>query len=286
MKKIIALVMSLIMVCALGGTALAAEKPDTDLTVTIPGITVTVTTDKLSEDVYAWNNLNALGIGKYVYYPADLLTSDETYPVVVWSNGSWCPVQTYYGYIQPLVEAGYVVIADTDLYTKYGSSVVDSVEFAYEINEDEDSLFYGKIDTDAIGATGHSLGGEACVNACASTDKIKCIVSLAGCSTADEVDAMQTDVPTLFFGGQYDINVPKDKYCVTSFNEINGPAVYVYCTNVEHFACWYLPDLYTGYAVDWLDIYLKGDTSKLSIFQDGGQLSQDDNYAGYMCKNL
>ena len=283
-KKLIAMVMALALVLSLGTSAVAAEKPDTDLTFTIPGLTVTVTTDKLSDDVYAYADLNVLGMGKYVIYPADMLENDDVYPVITWANGSWCPVQTYYGIIEEIAAAGYVVIADTDLLTDDGVSTRDSVDYAYEINADEDSLFYGRLDLDRIGSTGHSLGGQAAVNASSVDSRIKAIVSIMGKSTADE--AANVTVPALYLSSQLDEVVPAAQYVKPSYNASAGPAAYASCKLCEHCSAWYYPDQYARYTVQWFNAFLLDDADALAVFQDGGALSQDSEFTDFNCKGL
>ena len=283
-KKLIAVLLALALALSFSISAFAAERPNTDLKFTFPGITVTVTTDKLSDSVYAWNNLNVLGIGKYVYYPADMLKNNKTYPVITWANGSWCPVQTYYGIIEEIVDAGYIVIADTDLLTDDGVSTRDSVDFAYEINADQDGLFYDRLDLDKIGSTGHSLGGQAAVNASSVDSRIKAIVSIMGKSTADE--AAKVTVPALYLSSQLDEVVPASKYVKPSYKASAGPAAYASCKLCEHCSAWYYPDQYARYTIQWFNAFLLDDDDARSVFKDGGALSQDSEFTDFNWKGL
>ena len=251
----------------------------------VGNIGIDIAPDQLTKDVCQYAELdNDYMTGKHVLYPAEMLNNNKKYPVIIWSNGSFCPVQTYYAYLIGLVQRGYVVVADTDLYTTTGKSARDSIDFAINLNKKNDTIFYGRLDTKNIGATGHSLGGKGVVNAAANDKRIKCIVSLAGTQTT--ADVKKTKAPILYFAGEYDINVPKDKYVIPAYKATTSPAVYVNCLGVEHFAVWYNPGLYTGYAADWFDVYLKGDSKKLSTFKKGGKLSKDKAYTDYMSKNL
>ncbi len=222
----------------------------------------------------------ALGIsGKYVYFPTELKHNQKKYPVVTWANGSWCPVQTYLAIIKGIAEAGYIVVADTDLLTDDGLSTVDSVDWILEQNKDKDSLFYNRVNTKAIGSTGHSLGGQAAVNAAGMDNRIKAIVSIAGKSTAKE--AAKVTVPALYLAGTLDGVVPAKNYVYPSYQASRGPKVYASLKNVEHFACWYTPQDYITYTVGWFDAYLKKDTKKVSMFKAGGQLAKDSHWTDF-----
>lgn len=281
-KRIIALFLTLTMLCSLSLTASAVQRSEYELS--LPGITVTVYTDVISEEVHTYNDVTAGVAGTYVLYPTEMLENKEKYPVIIWANGSWCPVQTYYGYLSALAEAGYIVVADTDLYAGSGDSAVDSVNYILSDNEDPDSPFFGRINTDAIGSVGHSLGGKGVMNAAAKDNRITCVISLAGNSTADMAE--QLTVPILYFAGENDMNVPAEKYVLASYEATNAPAVYACLADTGHFAPWYAPDLYINYSVQWFNLYLKGETSNLAVFTENGTLANDETVLTYDSRNL
>ena len=108
-----------------------------------------------------------LGEGQIVFYPESLLVqNEETYPVIVWANGTMCAPVLYYGLLSGLAEHGYIVVASRELFAGNGNAQRASIDFITAENYDAGSVFYGKADLAHIGAAGHSQGGMSAVNAC------------------------------------------------------------------------------------------------------------------------
>ena len=245
---------------------------------------MTLLPDPNNQYVSTYKDLNALGMGKIVVYPKDLETSASKYPVVVWANGSYCPTQTYYAYIEGLAKAGYVVISDTDILAGEGDTVIDSVDYIIAANDDPTSIFYGKIDVDKIGAAGHSLGGQGVVNAAGADSRIKSIISLAGNSTTSQ--AKKVTCPAFYIGGATDVNVSLLLYVKPSYKSSAGPAVYGTLRACGHFAVWYTPCRYIDYSVSWFDATLNGNADSLAVFLKGGALSKDKTWTSVMYKGF
>lgn len=104
-------------------------------------------------------------IGKYaVWYPDDLESSDNKYPVVVFANGTGSTSSTYKAFLEHLSSWGFVAIGNDDKNTRTGASLEKTIEFLIQENENKGSIFYAKIDLDNIGIGGHSQGGPAVFN--------------------------------------------------------------------------------------------------------------------------
>lgn len=104
-------------------------------------------------------------IGKYaVWYPDDLESSDNKYPVVVFANGTGSTSSTYKAFLEHLSSWGFVAVGNDDQNTRTGASLEKTIEFLIQENENKDSIFYHKIDLDNIGISGHSQGGPAVFN--------------------------------------------------------------------------------------------------------------------------
>ena len=270
LQKVFALLMAGVLTALLAVPAFAVERE--------------VVPEELPTDILIYHDVDATGSGKHIIYPKALRTSKKKWPVITWANGSWCPTETYMGVIRRLAEAGYVVISDTDVLTNDGVSTLDSVDYAIALNKKKGSPFYHKLDTNKIGSTGHSFGGQDAVIAAGKSSRIQCIVSLAGKSVAKE--ARKVKVPALYIGGDLDAIVPINDYVLPSYEASQGPAVYVTRKHSGHFQCWITPDDYADYTALWFDAWLKGNTSAKKVFQKGGRLPKDTNYTDYSSKNL
>ncbi|MDO4816295.1 MAG: hypothetical protein Q4A83_06825 [Bacillota bacterium] len=269
-KRLLALVLVLLMAFSVMGVS-AFAAPSTQ---SIAPDTATVATYK---------DLEKLGIsGTIVVYPKALETSDAAYPVIVWANGTGCITSLYYQLFEMWANCGYVVVADTNVMTADGSSLIKSIDYIVAKNGDANSLFYGKIDVDAIGAAGHSQGGRAVVNACAQDSRIKCILSIAGSSYQSE--AKKVTCPAFYMAGSADLIVYAPLWVKPAYNVSKGPAVYACLKMAPHTTCMIVPDKIGAYGAQWFDLFLKGETDNLAIFVPGGQLSQDSNWKDFACK--
>ncbi len=263
-KRILALVLVLLVAfAAMGVSAFAAPSvqciaPDT-------------------ETVATYKDLDKWGIsGTIVVYPKSLETADAEYPVIAWANGTGCVTALYYKLFEMWAASGYVVVADTNVMTADGASVISSIDYILAKNADENSIFYGKINADAIGAAGHSQGGRGVVNACAKDSRIKCILSIAGASNKDEASGVTC--PAFYMTGSADLIVFAPMWVKPSYNASQGPAVYACLKLAPHTTCMIVPDKIANYGVLWFDLFLKGESGNLAVFVPGGQLSMDKNW--------
>lgn len=100
-----------------------------------------------------------------IWYPSDLENSKEKYPLVVVANGTGITASKYKGFFKHLASWGFVVIGNEDENSRSGESSSKSLDYILRLNEDKNSIFYNKIDTDNIGIGGHSQGGVGTINA-------------------------------------------------------------------------------------------------------------------------
>lgn len=220
---------------------------------------------------------------KKVYYPAALEVVNKQYPVVVWANGTGCATSTYDGLLNKIAEGGYIVVADSSVMTADGTAQINSIDYIIGKNSDSNSVFYGKVDSAKIGATGHSQGGRSSVNAAQKDSRIKCIVSIAGASSADEANGLK--IPALFLTGTSDMVVVSSQWCKPSYDAAAGRAVYASLKGGVHTTCMTNPEKVSGYVVSWFDAYLKNDSTAKAKFQNGGALSKDSAWQDFASKN-
>ena len=233
--------------------------------------------------VATYKDLDKLGIkGTIVVYPKSLERTDAEYPVIVWANGTGCITSLYYKLFAMWAEHGYVVVSDTNVMTADGSSVIKSIDYILAKNADANSVFYGKIDADAIGAAGHSQGGRGVVNACAKDSRIKCILSIAGAS--NEKEAGGVTCPAFYMTGSADLIVFAPMWVKPSYQASKGPAVYACLKMAPHTTCMIVPDKIGSYGELWFDLFLKGESDLLAVFVPGGQLSMDKNWKDFASK--
>lgn len=105
-----------------------------------------------------------------IWYPAELETTDNTYPLVVMVNGTGVVASKYKPIFDHLASWGFIVVGNEDESAGNGASASASLDYMLTLNSDSNSKFYGKIDVDKIGIGGHSQGGLGTINAVTAQD--------------------------------------------------------------------------------------------------------------------
>ncbi len=100
-----------------------------------------------------------------IWYPSDMKQSNSPLPLIVIANGTGSTALTYKAVFKHLASWGFIVVGNGDENSRSGASSAATLDFMLGLNKDQQSDFYGKIDTDHIGITGHSQGGVAAINA-------------------------------------------------------------------------------------------------------------------------
>lgn len=147
-----------------------------------------------------------------VWYPDDARGSDETYPVVIVSNGTGVPASRAKAVWEHYASWGFIVLATEEEYSWNGFSSEMCARFAEKLNtqdkigEWDENPLRGHLDLKHVAAVGHSQGGVGAINAATHTDHASmytCAVLLS--PTNEELahnlewdyDATQLTVPTL-----------------------------------------------------------------------------------------
>lgn len=237
-----------------------------------------------SNGVTSTGDFDSLFSGQIIYYPASLPESQETYPVIVWANGTMCAPALYHSLLSKLAAGGYIVVTNTDVMAADGESQRKSIDFILAENENPDSVFFGKVNTGKIGAAGHSQGGRSAVNAAAADERIDCVLSLAGSNYTSEAKTLST--PTFFIAGGADMMVMASLWVKPAYKNAKGPAVYANLKGAIHTTCCLNPDAYMDYILDWFDGWLKDDADALDTFRKGGALSRDRDWKDFATKGF
>ena len=221
--------------------------------------------------------------GDIIVYPKALETTDAKYPVIAWANGTGCITSLYYQLFEKFAEAGYIVIADTNVMAGDGKSLIQSIDYIVGKNADPNSIFYNKVDVDNIGASGHSQGGKGSVCAASKDSRIKCILSIAGASTANE--AKDVTCPAFYMTGSADLIVLSSMWVKPSYKASSGPAVYACLKNAPHTTCMFVPGEIAEYGIQWFDAYLKNDGNMEMLQQFAINIVNDSHWKDCACRN-
>ena len=152
-------------------------------------------------------------IGKYaVWYPKELESGDNKYPIVLWANGTGSKSETYKYFLTHLASWGFIAVGNDDKNTRTGESLEKTLQFLISENDNKDSVFYQKLDLDNIGIGGHSQGGPAVFNMVTEQEHgnmIKTVYAVSATSSYHtaiyqdgwEYDISKMNVPTFLTAG-------------------------------------------------------------------------------------
>ena len=206
-----------------------------------------------------------------IWYPKELETSGEKYPVVVFVNGTGVAASRYKPVFEHLASWGFIAIGNEDPSTWEGKKADATLSWLLAANEDETSIFYHRVDTNIIGITGHSQGGVGVFHAINETEHKelhKCAVSLS--PTQEDMaealkmpyDSSKTAIPVMILAG-----APNDVISLEGLNDmvkkISAGVVAARRSNTDHGQMLYSGD---GYVTAWFMWQLQGDETAAAAF--------------------
>jgi pimeloyl-ACP methyl ester carboxylesterase len=203
--------------------------------------------------------------GAFTYfYPTDLGGPNDTFkhPVLTWGNGTGSNACAYAPALLQLAAWGYVVVAANNASTGWGTEILAAANHLVQENANPSSVFHGKLDTNKIGAIGHSQGAGGAIRAAVlSSGLIKSVVALSLTDPLGWVpvgipapDTGQLSVPTFFVRGSNDF-LATELGAALYYGGVPGAAAKASLKGAGH------NDLQAarGYVTAWLDYTLKGD---------------------------
>ena len=172
-----------------------------------------------------------------IWYPSDI-GQGAPRPAILWANGTANgPVEPeVYDYLLSHIASwGFVVIATRDPRTGYGDTVLDTLSYLHRITNDQNNMFYNRVNFERIGAAGHSQGATGAINAMLnSSGKVRTSVAFQlpqqrWCSPADlcvlTEDLKAASAGSIFYvGGTRDFIISPDRQWLGS--DLNSLAAY------------------------------------------------------------
>ncbi|WP_067548695.1 poly(ethylene terephthalate) hydrolase family protein [Nocardia crassostreae] len=113
----------------------------------------------------AFGCCDSTGASYDIWYPTPLGAGGVRHPIITWGNGTDA-VPTQYDYLlRHLASWGFVVIATENQQTGSGVDIAGAVDYLLHRAADPASPFHGTLDSNAVGAAGHSQGATGALNA-------------------------------------------------------------------------------------------------------------------------
>jgi hypothetical protein len=108
--------------------------------------------------------------GVRFWYPETLGAFGADHPVLTWGNGTDARTDSYTDLIEHLASWGFVVVASNSGRTGGGDEMLAAAEWMVDQNDNPASVFYGDLNTNAVGALGHSQGAGGAIYATVESD--------------------------------------------------------------------------------------------------------------------
>lgn len=218
-----------------------------------------------------------------IYYPSDITNNDAAYPVVIYSNGTGVKASKYPAVLKHLASWGFIVMATEEEYAWNGFSSEMCLRLILKLNETEvvdgwdENPFYGHVDLESIGVSGHSQGGVGVINA-ANDNQHGDMIGAIFCASPTNMEMAQ--------GLEWDydpnlVTVPiflvssignGDENLVVSGDQLKAiydavpeavPKVMARRSEADHGDMLYIAD---GYMTAWFMWRLKGDEEAAKVF--------------------
>lgn len=214
-----------------------------------------------------------------IYYPADIKSMDKL-PAVVFVNGTGIKGSKYPALQKHLASWGFITIATEEECAWNGFCAEMSVRYLDILNQyqedGKENVFYGKIDMDKIGITGHSQGGIGVINAITDqkhSDIYKAAVILSSTETdiakalmwESDASLIHTNTMMIASTGQTDSNISPLESMQKTYHNITDDVAKVLArrNDCDHGEMLYYAD---GYVTAWFVYYLQGDTEAGNAF--------------------
>lgn len=230
-----------------------------------------------------------------IYYP--VFQAQTTYPVISWGNGTGATPDRYDALLTHLASWGFIVIDSYSTTTGTGKEIMGAIAYLLHENEDANSLFYQKIQTQNIGVAGHSQGSTGVINAHTNFENgslIKTIVSIAlpdlkHCDPEDVYDTARVTAPFLIMGGTRDflISPVSTNQIAVDTTHAGTPVMMGMAKGAAHTAIEDDGGNHRGYLTAWMRYWLSNDEEAGRAFQgETAEMLQNGNWGNVAQANL
>ncbi|MFM9956593.1 MAG: chlorophyllase/cutinase-like alpha/beta fold protein [Phycisphaerales bacterium] len=182
-----------------------------------------------------------LGSGTFtalLYYPATSVGSNAPfdasaapYPVVSFGHGFFQATTQYDNLLAHLATHGYFVIASNSegglfpSHQNFANDIRSCLGFMESENAAPASPYFQRVNTSALGLSGHSMGGGASMLAAAVDARVRALIPLAPADTnpSSIAAAPQIDIPTMYIVGTQDTIVPTGPNAQVMYDNTPAP---------------------------------------------------------------
>ena len=198
---------------------------------------------------------------EHTYYsPSTLGQGGIDHPIVLWGNGTGTSPSVYDGFLRHLASHGFVVAAANTSNAGSGNEMLAGLDNLTRFNGQSGNRFFGHLDLENVGATGHSQGAGGAISVTRDA-RIDTIFPLQGYG-----GPRGTTATALYFAGQDDTIIAPSTVR-SSFTQSSAiPAAYAELAGATHFTPIGNAGGFRGPATAWARWQLADDTNGRGLF--------------------
>ncbi|MEU3737585.1 acetylxylan esterase [Streptomyces sp. NPDC032198] len=197
------------------------------------------------------------GLSHTILRPTELGSRGCTkHPVIIWGNGSFVTPVIYDGLLKHLASHGFIVVAANTTQSGSGTAMLDGLDVLKKADADPRSPYYGKVDLEKVGASGHSQGGGGAINAGADP-RVDVTVPV---EPGPQGRIGDLKGPLFLLGGEHDLVVIPELLVIPRYNGAGHvPAVYGELAGASHVTPAGDGGGFRGPITAWFRYFLMGD---------------------------
>lgn len=183
----------------------------------------------------------SLGLSCTAYRPSTLGQNGVTHPVILWGNGTGASPSTYAGLLRHLASHGFIVVAANTSNAGNGSEMLGCLGTLLSANGSSTSVYYRKVDTARVGASGHSQGGAGTIMAgrdarVTATAPIQPYIGfILGGGLFSDASIRQQRGPMLLISGTADVIAIPAIHQLPVYSDVNQSVWWATLTGATHF---------------------------------------------------
>lgn len=235
-----------------------------------------------------------------IWYPSQLSKNyNKKYPIVIFVNGTGVPYSKYEATFEHLASWGFVVVGNDDASSATGESSSITLDYILSLNNNKESIFYNKLDTENVGISGHSQGGVGAINAVTDFDNSDVFKSIYTASTTSielanalkwTYDVTKIEIPYFMVAGTGKVDsetIAPLESIINNYMYLNNDikAIMARRKNVDHGDMLLYAD---GYMTAWFRYTLMNDNEASEVFSGDSPeiLSNKNNWQDIRRKKL
>ncbi|MCE7001231.1 acetylxylan esterase [Kibdelosporangium philippinense] len=195
-----------------------------------------------------------------IYRPSPLT---QRHPVIIWGNGTGAAPSLYAGLLQHWASYGFIVAAANTPNSGSGKEMLAGITYLTAEDSRPGSLYFGHVDLNRIGASGHSQGGGGAI-AAGADPRIRTTVPIQP-GPLGGIEALHS--PMFILSGQLDVVVLPLLLVLPRYNAATHiPAVYGELAGATHTTPTGNGGGYRGATTAWFRLWLADDPQARSEF--------------------